>query len=204
MAVQVAADSMVQTLTDPSYTPGDQGAPPWLGNLLASVVARTLPKGMEFARYSIDYHYLRNQLYVREKMGLERAEAHVRSPGRGLEVEERPVAAAPRGLSPLSSSFLAFPSPLLSLPSPPAHCTSPPLASSLPSLTLPLFDPLGGKVPKYAQALMKRYDADMEELRKGPSGARSSQGEGGTTGMLAETMKDVKGWGTVLRELLLL
>ena len=80
----------------------------------------------------------------------------------------------------------------------------PRLASSLPSLTLPLFDPLGGKVPKYAQALMKRYDADMEELRKGPSGARSSQGEGGTTGMLAETMKDVKGWGTVLRELLLL
>ena len=52
---------MVKSLTDPSFVAGDAGAPPWVGDILASVIARTLPKGMEFARYSIDYHYLRNQ-----------------------------------------------------------------------------------------------------------------------------------------------
>ena len=53
---------MVKTLLDPSYVAGDQGAPPWVGDILATVIARTLPKGMEFARFSIDYHYLRNQV----------------------------------------------------------------------------------------------------------------------------------------------
>jgi hypothetical protein len=56
------ADSMVKTLLDPSYVAGDQGAPPWVGDILATVISRTLPKGMEFARFSIDYHYLRNQV----------------------------------------------------------------------------------------------------------------------------------------------
>ena len=33
--------------------------------------------GLEFARYSIDYHYIRNWLYVRSKWGVERAEQHI-------------------------------------------------------------------------------------------------------------------------------
>lgn len=34
-------------------------APRWLGNLLAWVLTRLGPRGLEFAKYSIDYHYLR-------------------------------------------------------------------------------------------------------------------------------------------------
>ena len=36
---------MVKSLLDPSYVAGDRGAPPWVGDILASVIARTLPKG---------------------------------------------------------------------------------------------------------------------------------------------------------------
>jgi hypothetical protein len=34
-------------------------APRWLGNILARVLTWLGPKGLEFARYSIDYHYIR-------------------------------------------------------------------------------------------------------------------------------------------------
>ncbi|KAL3916320.1 MAG: hypothetical protein SGPRY_006874, partial [Prymnesium sp.] len=70
-------DSLVQTLTDPSYVPAEKGAPKLIGEFIAQGIARTLPKGMEFARYSIDYHYLRNLLFVEERMGMERAAEHV-------------------------------------------------------------------------------------------------------------------------------
>jgi len=70
-------DSLVQTLTNPAYVAGDQGAPPLVGDILARLIARTLPRGMEFARYSIDYHYLRNLLFVEDRLGAERAAEHV-------------------------------------------------------------------------------------------------------------------------------
>jgi hypothetical protein len=73
----VAADSMVRSLTEPGFVAGDAGAPPFVANLLASIIAKTLPKGMEFARYSIDYHFLRNQLFVEDYMGAKRAGRHV-------------------------------------------------------------------------------------------------------------------------------
>ena len=63
---------------------GDAGAPPWLASVLADVLARTLPKGMEFGRYSIDYHYLRNALYVESTMGGARAARHVPAYARAL------------------------------------------------------------------------------------------------------------------------
>jgi hypothetical protein len=62
---------MVQSLTTPGFVAGDRGAPPWVGNFLASIIARTLPRGLEFARYSIDYHFLRNALYCEDRMGEE-------------------------------------------------------------------------------------------------------------------------------------
>ena len=34
-------------------------APRWLGNLLAWVLGKVGPQGLEFAKYSIDYHYIR-------------------------------------------------------------------------------------------------------------------------------------------------
>jgi hypothetical protein len=39
------------------------------------------PKGIEFAKYSIDYHYIRNFLYVNRHMGPARAARHI--PGFG-------------------------------------------------------------------------------------------------------------------------
>eukprot|EP00965_Chrysotila_dentata_P161710 5341098-Pleurochrysis_carterae.AAC.5 len=60
----VARDSMVRKLTEADYVPAERGVPAWLGDLLAWIICKTLPKGIEFARYSIDYHYLRNALFV--------------------------------------------------------------------------------------------------------------------------------------------
>lgn len=56
---------------------GPKPAPRWLGNILATVLTWLGPKGLEFARYSIDYHYVRNWLYVMRYMGEERASRHV-------------------------------------------------------------------------------------------------------------------------------
>ncbi len=53
--------------------------PRWLGNILAWILTRIGPKGLEFGRYSLDYHYLRNYLYVQRHMGEARAGRHVPS-----------------------------------------------------------------------------------------------------------------------------
>merc|ERR1719191_1982229 len=39
-------------------------APRFVGEILATVLEKIGPKGLEFARYSIEYHTLRNALYV--------------------------------------------------------------------------------------------------------------------------------------------
>jgi 7-hydroxymethyl chlorophyll a reductase len=39
-------------------------APRWVGNIIAWILNLVGPKGLEFAKYSIDYHYIRNWLYV--------------------------------------------------------------------------------------------------------------------------------------------
>ena len=80
----VEGDSMVKTLTDPAYVAGDAGAPPFVADVLANVIAAGLPKGLEFARYSIDYHYLRNALYVEDAMGPARAARHVPAYARAI------------------------------------------------------------------------------------------------------------------------
>ncbi len=43
----------------------------------ACAVLQVGPKGLEFAKYSIDYHYVRNWLYVQRHWGAARAEQHV-------------------------------------------------------------------------------------------------------------------------------
>ena len=73
----VQADSMVRSLTEKDFRAGDRGAPPLVGNLLARLISQMLPKGMEFARYSIDYHFLRNALYVESRFGEKRAATHI-------------------------------------------------------------------------------------------------------------------------------
>ncbi len=46
---------------------GPEPAPRWVGELLARVLLAVGPKGLEFGRYSIDYHYARNWLHVQAR-----------------------------------------------------------------------------------------------------------------------------------------
>lgn len=77
----VEADSLVRSLTEPDFVPADKGAPEWLGNAIAFAITAFggLPKGLEFARFSIDYHFLRNQVFVEDRLGAEGAARHVPS-----------------------------------------------------------------------------------------------------------------------------
>jgi len=55
----------------------EKPAPLFVGNAIANLLEKVGPKGLEFARYSLDYHYIRNFLYVQRHMGAARAERHV-------------------------------------------------------------------------------------------------------------------------------
>merc|ERR1712176_1194032 len=48
--------------------------PLFIGNILADVLEKIGPKGLEFAAYSIDYHVLRNFLLVYRRLGKEKTE----------------------------------------------------------------------------------------------------------------------------------
>ncbi|CAJ1967894.1 unnamed protein product [Sphenostylis stenocarpa] len=54
-----------------------QPAPKFIGNLLAFILNLIGPKGLEFARYSLDYHTIRNYLHVNRLWGKERADRHM-------------------------------------------------------------------------------------------------------------------------------
>lgn len=51
--------------------------PVWLGNILADVLLKLGPKGLEFGRYSLDYHTIRNYLYVKRNWSDKHAEQHI-------------------------------------------------------------------------------------------------------------------------------
>ncbi|MEB3282105.1 MAG: hypothetical protein VKK42_24625 [Lyngbya sp.] len=48
-----------------------------MGNILAWLLTLLGPKGLEFGKYSIDYHTIRNYLYVSRHWGRQRAEQHI-------------------------------------------------------------------------------------------------------------------------------
>ncbi|KAL5199729.1 hypothetical protein ABZP36_020932 [Zizania latifolia] len=54
-------------------------APRFVGNVIAFLLNLIGPKGLEFARYSLDYHTIRNYLHVNRAWGKERAEQHIPS-----------------------------------------------------------------------------------------------------------------------------
>ncbi|KAL1832370.1 hypothetical protein DCAR_0102372 [Daucus carota subsp. sativus] len=54
-------------------------APKFVGNIIAFLLNLVGPKGLEFARYSLDYHTIRNYLYVNRVWGKQRAEKHMPS-----------------------------------------------------------------------------------------------------------------------------
>ena len=116
----VAADSMVKSLLEDDFVAGDQGAPPLIANILARIIRQGLPTGLEFGRFSIDYHYLRNALFVADKMGEKRADRHVPAYAKALmepyekEMEELRASSAGKASSKAGSpqaqaeAWLAF------------------------------------------------------------------------------------------------
>ncbi|PRQ36865.1 putative 7-hydroxymethyl chlorophyll a reductase [Rosa chinensis] len=58
---------------------GPDPAPKFIGNLIAFFLNLVGPKGLEFARYSLDYHTIRNYLHINRTWGKERADRHMPS-----------------------------------------------------------------------------------------------------------------------------
>ncbi|CAK7327359.1 unnamed protein product [Dovyalis caffra] len=56
-----------------------QPAPKFIGNFIAFLLNLVGPKGLEFARYSLDYHTIRNYLYTNRTWGKDRADRHTPS-----------------------------------------------------------------------------------------------------------------------------
>ena len=52
-------------------------APTFVGNLIAWILNLIGPKGLEFAKYSIAYHYVRNYIYVMRHWSPSRAAQHI-------------------------------------------------------------------------------------------------------------------------------
>lgn len=52
-------------------------APKWVGNIIAKLLTSIGPKGLEFGRYSIDYHYIRNYIHVNRHWKADRAKRHI-------------------------------------------------------------------------------------------------------------------------------
>jgi len=67
----VTADGIVQNMIGEDKP--KPSMPLWLGNIIASFLAFIGPRGVDFARYSIDYHILRNYLHVLSYFGEEYA-----------------------------------------------------------------------------------------------------------------------------------
>ena len=68
----VGSDSIVMAMIGGDIK--EQGMPGWLGEVMAFAISNIGPKGVNFARYSIDYHILRNYLHVVDQWGEERAQ----------------------------------------------------------------------------------------------------------------------------------
>jgi len=57
---------------------GPEPAPVAVGKIIAAILNFLGPKGIEFAKYSVDYHYIRNWLHVqRHFKDKEKAKRHV-------------------------------------------------------------------------------------------------------------------------------
>lgn len=81
----VASDGLVQAMV--GGTVREEGMPLWMGEIMASVMTFVGPKGVTFARYSIDYHTLRNYLHVLDVWGETRARTSI--PQYALDIVDR-------------------------------------------------------------------------------------------------------------------
>jgi len=66
-ASTTSADSIVQSMLGRKVP--EKGLPVWLGKIFAFVLTNIGPKGLNFAKYSVDYHWLRNYLHVLDTWG---------------------------------------------------------------------------------------------------------------------------------------
>jgi hypothetical protein len=67
----VGSDSIVMAMVGGDVK--ESGMPGWMGEIMAFALRNIGPKGTNFARYSIDYHILRNYLHVLDQWGEDRA-----------------------------------------------------------------------------------------------------------------------------------
>lgn len=75
--VEQTVESDDAFLLPPPDKPPRTAAPMWLGKALAWIVSRTSPTGIEFGRYSIEYHAIRNYLHVLRHFPAAQAERHI-------------------------------------------------------------------------------------------------------------------------------
>ncbi|GAB5368282.1 hypothetical protein AAMO2058_001305800 [Amorphochlora amoebiformis] len=57
--------------------PPQKPAPKFVGSVIAWILEKIGPRGLEFARYSLDYHWIRNYLYVQRNFKPEHADRHI-------------------------------------------------------------------------------------------------------------------------------
>lgn len=69
----VSSDSIVLAMVGRDIK--EEGMPRFIGEIMATVMRSMGPKGVNFARYSIDYHILRNYLHVLDEWGEKRTKA---------------------------------------------------------------------------------------------------------------------------------
>ncbi len=81
----VSSDNIVQKMVGGEMK--SEGMPRLLGELMATVMTAAGPKGVNFARYSLDYHILRNYLHVLEVWGDNGAKNMI--PAYSLEIVEK-------------------------------------------------------------------------------------------------------------------
>jgi coenzyme F420-reducing hydrogenase beta subunit len=71
----IASDALVAAMVDQPVP--EIGMPRWIGEFMAFGMRTFGPKGISFARYSIDYHVLRNYLHILNAWGIERADTSI-------------------------------------------------------------------------------------------------------------------------------
>mmetsp|Transcript_33000 Transcript_33000/g.72381 ORF Transcript_33000/g.72381 Transcript_33000/m.72381 type:complete len:484 (-) Transcript_33000:91-1542(-) len=83
----VLADSIVLAMTGGEVK--QEGMPRFVGEVMAFIMSNVGPKGVNFARYSIDYHLLRNYLHVLDAWGESRT--HTALPRYARDIVDRYV-----------------------------------------------------------------------------------------------------------------
>ena len=96
----VVSDGIVQGMIGGDVK--EEGMPRLLGEIMAEVLVFVGPKGVNFARYSIDYHILRNYLHVLNVWGKERAD--IALPSYARDIVDRYLA-TDRGFADLKSKI---------------------------------------------------------------------------------------------------